>query len=76
RPMLAVGNEVSGTTTLWDITGDGVPGGGTDPSEHPTDDGAGALPKTGTGATGLLLGLAAALSVGGGVLVAMRRRAA
>lgn len=77
RPMLAVGNEVSGTTTLWDITGGGVPG-GNDPSGNPTDDasGAGALPKTGTGATGLLLGLAAALAVGGGVLVAMRRRAA
>ncbi|MEU6249400.1 choice-of-anchor I family protein [Glycomyces sp. NPDC047010] len=77
RPMLAVGNEISGTTTLWDIAGEGVPG-GSDPSDDPTDDasGSGVLPKTGTGATGLLLGLAAVLAVGGGVMVALRRRAA
>ncbi|WP_322633462.1 choice-of-anchor I family protein [Glycomyces albidus] len=75
-PMLAVGNEVSGTTTLWGVTGDGVPGGepGGDPSATPS--GSGVLPKTGTGATGLLVGLAALLAVGGGVLAAMRRRAA
>jgi LPXTG-motif cell wall-anchored protein len=75
RPMLAVGNEVSGTTTLWDIAGEDIGGG--DPSEDPGDDptGAGKLPETGTGATGLLVGLAAALTLGGGVLIYMRRRA-
>ncbi|GAA2267903.1 hypothetical protein GCM10009853_021460 [Glycomyces scopariae] len=77
RPMLAVGNEISGTTTLWDIAGEGVPGGG-DPSGNPTDDpsGSGVLPVTGTGATGLLVGLAAVLAIGGGALVIARRRAA
>lgn len=76
RPMLAVGNEVSGTTTLWDIAGEDVGGGDPsgDPSEDPT--GAGKLPETGTGATGLLVGLAAALTLGGGVLIYLRRRAA
>jgi LPXTG-motif cell wall-anchored protein len=74
RPMLAVGNEVSGTTTLWDIAGESVPGG---PSETPTEDtGSGELPETGTNATGLLVGLAAVLAIGGGALIAMRRRAA
>lgn len=76
RPMLAVGNEVSGTTTLWDIAGEDIGGG--DPSGSPSEDptGAGKLPKTGTGATGLLVALAAVLTLGGGVLIYMRRRAA
>jgi hypothetical protein len=74
-PMLAVGNEVSGTTTLWGITGDAVPGPGTEtPTSNPS--GGGQLPVTGTGATGLLIGLAAVLALGGGALVLKRRRTA
>lgn len=72
-PMLAVGNEVSGTTTLWGISGGTAPGSET-PSSNPS--GGGKLPETGTGATGLLIGLAAVLALGGGALILKRRRAA
>jgi hypothetical protein len=76
RAMIVVGNEVSGTTTMYDVAdnlaGDGGEGG--DPSGAPT--GAPQLPVTGTGATGLLVGIGAALAIAGGVVVAARRRAA
>ncbi|WP_157930700.1 choice-of-anchor I family protein [Glycomyces xiaoerkulensis] len=74
RPMLAVGNEVSGTTTLFDITG-GEPGdaGGEEGGES-ADPGTGALPDTGSTATGLLAGAAGALALAGGVLLLARRR--
>ncbi|MEU6857909.1 choice-of-anchor I family protein [Glycomyces sp. NPDC046736] len=73
--MIVVGNEVSGTTTIYGIEGGPTDGGGT---EQPSDDASGGekLPETGTGATALLAGLAALLAVGGGLLIAMRRRAA
>ncbi|WP_155830414.1 choice-of-anchor I family protein [Glycomyces tenuis] len=71
RPMLAVGNEVSGTTTLWDVTAG-------DAGAEPGDDASGApvLPVTGTGATGLLIAVAAVLAVGGGLLLLAKRRTA
>lgn len=76
RALIVVGNEISGTTTLYDIAGGADGGGGGDePTESPSEDD-GALPVTGTGATGLLVGLAAALAVGGGALVLWRRRTA
>ena len=70
RPMIAVGNEISGTTTPWDVDA------GIDhsPADEPT---AGpALPVTGTGATGILVAFAAVLALGGGLLLLTRRRAA
>lgn len=76
RAMIVVGNEVSGTTTLYDVAadGDGDGGGDGDPSGTPTA--SPQLPVTGTGATGLLVGLAAALAIAGGVVLAARRRSA
>lgn len=74
RPMLAVGNEVSGTTTLWGLSGADIPGPGDGTTTPPA--GAGDLPETGTGATGVLIGLAAVLALGGGALILMRRRSA
>ncbi|WP_197034566.1 choice-of-anchor I family protein [Glycomyces sp. NRRL B-16210] len=75
RALIVVGNEISGTTTLYEVAGgDAVPG-GQEPTESASDDDQ-ALPVTGTGATALLVGLAAVLAVGGGALVLMRRRTA
>ncbi|THV27541.1 choice-of-anchor I family protein [Glycomyces paridis] len=73
RAMIVVGNEISGTTTLYDVA-DGLAGDGEDPSE--SESGGEALPETGSGATGLLVGAAAVLAVAGGALILMRRRAA
>ncbi|MCD0444846.1 choice-of-anchor I family protein [Glycomyces sp. A-F 0318] len=77
RDMIVVGNEISGTTALYDLTAGGAGGGGEgegDPSGTPTA--SPQLPVTGTGVTGLLVGLAAALVLAGGVVVAARRRTA
>lgn len=73
RPALAVANEVSGTTTLFDITGEAVGDGGNGDGDG---DGDQALPETGTGATGLLVGTAAAAVLAGGAVILMRRRRA
>ncbi|SDD96673.1 choice-of-anchor I family protein [Glycomyces harbinensis] len=75
RAMIVVGNEVSGTTTLYDVADNlGGDGGDGDPSEGAT--GSPQLPVTGTGATGLLVGLAAVLALAGGAIVLARRRTA
>ncbi|GAB3997401.1 hypothetical protein GCM10029992_20190 [Glycomyces albus] len=73
RPALAVANEVSGTTTLFDITGEAIDGDG-DGGNGDGDDQT--LPETGTGATGLLVGTAAAAVLAGGAVLLMRRRRA